>query len=597
MLFISHILIIAKHEVLRFKARFQGKNRFAVILIAFVALLIFFFMTGTDFLVSKGFYRVGIAPDSSVISDPRFTVVNLEHNAGLALLNNKAIDIYIDTDRAFYRADLRSQYAAGALKQYLGKRELLRIANENTIDRAFPLRVEINHLKTNPGVGTTVTLADIIKVPRSSPAGESAQSSESIVSFPQMTMPSLTDEAVKQQLDDMGNNVKLPRFEAEFVSNQEVIIPSLMNPPIPLAQVLLAFFYIVPVFFIIIFFTSSFIEEKLNRRISILLSAPIRPLEIILGKMLPYFIYSIAVTIAITLFLKGEVLLSLAIFVPVMLFIFGIYLGVALFYRTFKDQTFFSMVAVTSITVFLVFPAMFSGINNLSYISPLSLAMQMYRGEVFGLKEYVFSTGPMYLVFVLALIVGTRVFNEEYLLNFKPLYKKVSEAIYFALDKKRISISIFFLSLLVIPVVFIVQLAGIVFAFNLPMPFALWLLLFAGVVVEETAKSAGIAVLVKYNLARSWHYIVVLSIISALAFFLGEKILLYFSMSVISESIFTNVLFSSGLIWLPLAVHIVATCTVCLLTYRLGTKYFVFALIMGSAIHLVYNLSIMGTMK
>jgi hypothetical protein len=596
MLSLSNVIIIAKHEIMRFKSRFQGKNRFAVIIIALIAISIFFFMTGTDFLVSKGFYRVGMGSGSSEINDPRFTVLNLEQNSGLALLNNKTIDIYIDTDRAFYRADLRSQYAAGALKQYLGKKELVRIANECEIDRAFPLRVEINHIKTDTSKPGNITLADIINVSRTQ-ATEGVPNPETFATFQQVPIPGLTEEAVKIQLDELGRNTKLPKFEAEFVSDKEIVIPSLMTPPIPLAQVLLVFFYIVPVFFIIIFFTSSFIEEKLNRRLSILLSTPVRPIEIILGKMLPYFIYSLIVTLAITLILKGNILLSFVIFIPVMLFIFGIYLGVALLYRTFKDQTFFSMLAVTSITVFLVFPAMFNGINNLSYISPLSLAMQMYQGQSFGINEYLFSTGPMYLVFALSLIIGTRVFNEEYLMNFKPLFKKISEAIYFALDKKRLLISIFALSLLLIPVVFIIQLAGIVFAFNLPMPFALWLLLLAGVIIEETAKSAGIAVLIKHNLIRSRKHVVILAIISALSFFLGEKILLYFSMSIISESIFTNVLFGSGLIWLPLIVHSIATCIVSLLTYRLGTKYYVFALLMGSAVHLVYNLSIMGSMR
>ena len=595
MLSLSNIIIIAKHEVLRFKSRFQGKNRFAVIVIAVIAISIFFLMTGSDFLASKGFYRVGTVADGSEINDPRFIVIHLEQSSGLALLNNKTIDIFIDTDKAFYRADLRSQYAAGALKQYLGKRDLLRIAGEFEVDKAFPLRVEINHLKTENAGGSAVTLADLINITRT-PETEEEMSPGAPANLTQTAIPDLRDEAVKVQLDEFGKNVKLPKFEAEFVSDKEIVIPSLMSPPIPLAQVLLVFFYIVPVFFIIIFFTSSFIEEKLNRRLSILLSTPVRPVEIILGKMLPYFIYSIVVTVAITIFLKGDILLSIAIFVPVMLFIFGIYLGVALFYRTFKDQTFFSMLAVTSITVFLVFPAMFNGINNLSYISPLSLAIQMYQGESFGIKEYIFSTGPMYLIFAFALIIGTRVFNEEYLMNFKPLYKKVSEAIYFALDKKHLSISIFILSLLLIPVVFVIQLAGIAFAFNLPMPFAMLLLLLIGVVVEETAKSAGIAVLIKHDLITSWKYVIAISLISAFAFFLGEKLLLYFSASIISESVFTNVLFSSGMIWLPLVIHIAATCLVTILTYRFGSRYYLFSLLMGSALHLTYNLTIMRTM-
>lgn len=592
----SNIVIIARHEVLRFRSRFRGKTRLALILMVVAALAIFFFISIGGFVLSKGFYAVGVAPDGPAIRDQRFTALDLDYNNGMAMLRNKVIDTYVGSIQAFYRNDSRSLYAAGALKQYLEKEELVRISNEYDIDRSFPLRVEINYLKSaeNSATGATgVSLSDIMDVSRT-PSATGADSSGTIISTAPGDPVRPTDEAVKRQLEDIGNEGRLHQFKAEFASDKEVIIPSLMNPPIPLAQVLLAFFYVVPIFFIIIFFTSSFIEEKLNRRLSILLSAPIRPAEIILGKMLPYFVYSLIVIVAITLFLKGNVFLALAIFIPVVLFIFAIYLGVALVYRTFKDQTFFFLLAVTVITGFLVFPAMFTGINDLSFISPLSLAVQMYRGEQFGVMEYLFSTSPMYLVFVLALAVGIRIFNEEYLMNYKPLHRKISEAIFLALDKKHVAISIFVLSLLLIPVVFVVELSGIAFASNLPMPFALWALLVIGIVVEEIAKSAGIAVLIKNGLITSGKKVALLAVIAAIAFFLGEKLLLYLSLSVISESIFTTALFSTNLLWLPLLAHVIATSIVCLITYRPGVKYYPTALIIGSAIHLIYNLAVMG---
>lgn len=543
--------------------------------------------------MSKGFYAVGIVPGGPAINDQRFSVRGLNHPDGLAMLSNRSIDIYIDTDRAYYREDQRSQYAAGALKQYLAKKELVRLSNEYDINRAFPLRVEINYLKSPEGTSAAApaSLSDIIGTIKAETA--TGPDSSSVTEAP-IIANAATDAAVKLQVAEIGDESKLHRFKAEFASNKEIVIPSLMNPPIPLAQVLLAFFYVVPIFFIIIFFTSSFIEEKLNRRLSILLSAPIRPAEIILGKMLPYFAYSIIAVIIITIFFQGNVPLSLAIFLPVILLIFGIYLGVALFYRTFKDQTFFSMSAVTLVTVFLVFPAMFSGINDLSYVSPLTLAVQMYRGEPFGLKEYLFSTGPMYLVFLLSMTVGTRVFNEEFLSNFKPLYQKVSDAIYLALDKKHISISIFILCLLLIPAVVMSELSAIIFVFNLPMPYALWLLLVVAVVIEEIAKSMGVAVLIKKGFLQSWKNVLALAVICAFAFFLGEKLLLYLSLSVISESVFTAALYNTNLLWLPLAIHTVATTVVCLVTYRLGARYYPFAILMGSAIHLIYNISVLG---
>ena len=84
-------------------------------------------------------------------------------------------------------------------------------------------------------------------------------------------------------------------------------------------------------FFVIsIFFTSSFIDEKIDRRIAVLLSAPVTPVQIIAGKMLPHMAFSLVSVAVITLLLKGNLLLAMAIFIPVILFIFAIYLMVLL---------------------------------------------------------------------------------------------------------------------------------------------------------------------------------------------------------------------------------------------------------------------------
>ena len=592
---LANVATVARHEILRFRSRFQGKTRLVILVLAAVALSIFVLISIGGFVLSKSFYSVGVSPGGPVIGDQRFNVLELDYSSGMEMLGKNMIDVYITQGQAFYRKDSKSQYATGALKQYLEQKELIRISNEYDIDRSFPLRVEINYLKSPENSTATVvqpSLSDIIGLTDSVSDTETGKDSD-IIASKTGNSASLSDEAVKLQLKDIGNDSKLHQFKAEFASDKEILVPSLMNPPIPLAQVLLAFLYVVPIFFIIIFFTSSFIDEKLNRRLSILLSAPIRPSEIIIGKMLPYFDYALAVIVIITLFLKGNMLLALAVFIPVVLFILAIYLGVALLYRTFKDQTFFSMLAVTVVTGFLVFPAMFTGINKLCYISPLSLAVQMYRGEPFGFGDYLFSTGPMYLSFVLAMTIGIRIFNEEYLMNFKPLHSKISEAIFYALDKKHLALSLFILSLLLIPIVFMIELGGITFASNLPMPFSLLALLVIGTVVEETAKSAGIAVLIKNGLAASWKKVLVLAVISASAFFLGEKLLLYFSLHVISESVFTTALFSTNFLWLPLLAHVSATSIISLITYRLGIKHYPTALVIGSAIHLFYNLLVL----
>jgi len=277
-----------------------------------------------------------------------------------------------------------------------------------------------------------------------------------------------------------------------------------------------------------------------------------------------------------------------------MLFIFSIYLMVALMHRTFKDQTFFSVLAVAIITGYLVAPAMFAGVNDLSYISPLTLAVHMYRGESFGVTEYLFSTIPMYLVFFIAVFVGKRIFNEEYLTGFKPLYAKIADAIYISLNKKHLYISIFCLSLFFIPAVFMVQLLSIVIASNLPLRFAIGTVLLLAVIVEEIAKSAGIIVLIQHNIIKSLKSILLLSLLSTLGFLIGEKLLLYLSLSVITESVFTTAVFSTGLLALPLLAHFVSTTIVCIIASRFGIKYYLLAIIAGVIIHGLYNLCVIG---
>ncbi|MDY6911678.1 MAG: ABC transporter permease [Chloroflexota bacterium] len=631
---LASILVISKREVTRLRTRFTGRSRLFIIAILALAVILSGVIYQQDFTMSKGLYTIGVSPDALGINDERFNIVPLDFEIGHTKLSNGEIDAYVDGDTIMRRRDDRSQYAVGALAEYLQKQELFRISEEYDIDQAFPLRIETRHIPTEreeQGGETPVVLSDILKSeqpaeePHAMPEAESSVTSETdvlVVPEPETavipepaqafepapadpaggdavaSMPapplSASDEAVVEQLQDFYSGSALPEFKAEFVSDEEIIIPSLSKPPIPLSQVLLAFLYIVPIFFVSVFFTSSFMEEKTNRKLVILLSAPITPLQIILGKMLPYIVYSVIAIVAITLMLRGSVLLGLAIFVPVMLFILSIYLMVALLYRTFKDQTFFSVLAVWIITAYLVAPAMFAGVNDLSYISPLTLAVQMYQGESFGLAEYFLSTIPLYAIFLATMFVGVRVFNEEYLMGFRPLYKKLGEAVYLAIDRSHLNVSVFALSSLLVPVVFMVQFASIVIASNLSTMAALTVIFVLSIIAEEIAKSIGIVVLLQNKAINSVRGVIKFSFISALGFLIAEKLLLFLALSVMSESMFIDAVFSSGLLLLPLALHFVTTSVVCFLTARLGIKYFPLGLVAGSVVHGIYNLCIIG---
>ncbi|MDY6874709.1 MAG: ABC transporter permease [Chloroflexota bacterium] len=509
------------------------------------------------------------------------------------MLDAQAIDVYIEGSKVVHRNDAKSRYAAGALKTYLEKQELARIADEYEIDRAFPLRIEVNYIENvTITQGTALLdLADVLTDNSLEPAEADSEAAD--VDAEQATYESDTDFAVREQIRGLEGGNRLAELEMEFMSDKEIIVPSLMSPPIPFAQVIVAFLYVLPVSFVSVFFTSSFMNEKIDRRIVVLMSTPVTPFQIIVGKMLPYMSFALVSVVVITLVLGGNLLLAMAIFTPVILFIFSIYLMVPLVYRTFKDTTFISMLAITVITSYLVFPAMFSGVNDLSLMSPLTLAVKMYRGEPFGLREYLFSTTPMCFIFILSMYVGTRILNEEYLMGFRPLYRKVADAIYLSIVRSHIYVSIALLSLFFIPIVYMIQLVTLALSLNLPLSYAVGGLLMVAVVIEEVAKSAGIAVLLENGVISTTKDILVLSFLSAVGFLIGEKLLLYVSLSVVSESMLSPALFSSGLLLIPLAVHSVSTAIVCLLTGRFGVRY-PFAVLAGSIAHTLYNLYVLG---
>jgi hypothetical protein len=614
------ILTLAKWETTRLRTRFNGKSRFFIIPVILLLVFLSYSIYHQDFTLCKGIYNIGVSPDGPPITDSRFNIQVLDPARGRQLLQEKKIDLYLSSGELSYRKDDRSQYAAGALSKYLEKSELARISSQYNINQAFPLRIRIDYLaaeKNADPAAVQASTGEDLPLSQPPPAGSAyrkdvpAQGQEvqtsrfgpgpdaagNTAARSPESAPSNSDSAVQRQLLNAQTTNRLPEFKAEFVSENEIIVPSLMNPPMPLSQVIIAFLYVIPIFFVSVFFTSSFTEEKVNRKLVILLSAPVSRLQVILGKMLPYFIYSLLVITGVTLFLHGNLPVALAIFLPVMLFIFAIYLLVALTYRTFKDQTFFSVLALSVITVYLVVPAMFAGVSDLSYVSPLTLAVTMFRGETFTLDHYIIATIPLYLTFFLAMYVGARVFNEEFLMAFKPLHVKAAEALHLSLNKKHLSISIFVLSLLLVPLVFAVQLVAIVIVSNMPSMLIIWIVMLVSIVIEEVAKSAGIVVLNSRGAGFTRWGLLKLSFLSALGFWLGEKLLLILTVNLSSgsklvSSFFGTDLFNGWLLIVPLVLHIFSTYLVCTMASR-GSRRYPLAIICGSVVHAIYNISVL----
>jgi ABC-type Na+ efflux pump permease subunit len=541
---LKQILTLAWRELTRLRKHVGGSvSPLSILLLLVVAGLSAYSFRSTISLGS-GLYQIGVTGDVAPIHDSRFLVIQVDGDQGRTLLNEHIIDVWIDGTQVFSRDDNKSQYAIHAIKQYMEQQELARIGNTYPESEAFPLRVGINYLPAS-----TAT--------RQTGAGDTAPAARP----------------------------------------EETIIPSLTSPPLPFAQVLVAMIYILPITFISIFFTSSFMDEKINRRLTVLLSAPVTPLQIILGKMLPYAIFALSAIVLIAVLTGGNVLLSMAIFVPTILFLFAIYLMVPLFYRTFKDTTFIAMLVTTLTTAYLVAPAMFTGVNDISYISPLTLAIKMYRNETFGWREYLFPSLPMAAIFGFAMFAGTRLLNEEFLIGYKPMTRKILDAVYLLMAHIKPYLSVPLWSLLVIPIVYMAQIVFLAFASNLPLGMILAVTLMASALMEEIAKSIGIVVLAEHGVVKSSREIILLSFLSALGFLSGEKLLVLLSINMVSQASISSVLFGQGLLlFVPLIAHFIFTTIVTLLRTKAKLLYMA-ALTVGTMVHFLYNWYLLGGLR
>lgn len=597
-----NILVIAKREALRLRSRFRGGSSLIVAAMTLFALLLSFFAVQHGTSLNDGIYMMGVSGTAADISDPRFTVLPMERERGLRELDAGRIDVYLDREAYHYRDDDRSLYAVEALSQYLEGRDLRRIARAYDLNRSFPLRVEVRELDARDENLTPATIGMPGPAPTAAPSpGPSLDPGGGIGTVLPVAVTPLapaggtgTTDEVADRVDDLEHGSGTSPISLGLIADGDIIIPSLFEPPLPISQILLSFLYVLPLFFISIFFTSSFMEEKVSRRLIVLMSAPVSPADVIAGKLLPYLLLSLAITAALTLLMGGDLLIALAVMVPVTLFIFAIYLLVALFYRTFRDQTFFSMAAIACVTGYLVFPALFSGASDFSFISPLTLIVQMYKGQSFGLEEYLFSAGPMMLVFAAAVILSARSFNEEFLAGYGPLYRKIGDAIYNAVDRRHLYLSIGAASLAAVPLIFMVQLAIIALTSSLPGPLMFGSALLLSVIVEEIGKSAGVAALLGNGVAMSTRRMLLMCGASAIGFLAGEKLLLFMSLSIVSQSALMSAVESADLLIVPLAAHFAFTLVACLIVLAGGARWYFPAVGAASLLHFGYNLYVTG---
>lgn len=367
--------------------------------------------------------------------------------------------------------------------------------------------------------------------------------------------------------------------------------PSQLTPPLPFDVIVLVFVFIFPLYFTSQFYMMSVMNERIERRGEILLSSPLRPSAIVLGKMLPYLVVMIAVTTILSL-TTGKTLIVLAVIFPVILFFLAAALLIGMAARSFKELSFISIFFSTVATSYLFFPSIFANIHVISLISPLTLIIYAVEGTAFTLADYFYSTFLFWVTAGILFAICIANFNEERLFTLHPLRDKVREYIASAISEKHPFASLFGITLFSIPFVLMAQLMLLVLLFNIPMPFSLVVLTFAAAFIEEWAKSIGIyAIAVERPAFLTWRNVILASLAVMAGFLLGEKLLLFAALAQISESLFGAALFTSlQVIWMPLSLHFAGAFITISLIKIFGKRVYPIALVIASLVHGVYNL-------
>ena len=182
-------------------------------------------------------------------------------------------------------------------------------------------------------------------------------------------------------------------------------------------------------------------------------------------------------------------------------------------------------------------------------------------------------------------------------MGYKPITRKISDAIYLLMARAKPYLSVPLWSLLVIPIVYMAQIIFLAFASNLPLGMTLIVTLMASALMEEMAKSIGIVVLAEHGVVKSYREILVLAFLSTGGFLVGEKLLVLLSINMVSQASISSMLFGEGLFLLvPLIAHFIFTAIVTLLKTKVNLLYMA-ALMVGTLVHFLYNWYLLGGLR
>lgn len=578
------ILTISSWELRRKRTSFSLKTRLLSVIILILIGTASFFAAQSGLHINDNIYRV-VVTDASIArvvqNDEKFEVYVVGERNAKSLFENEGSDILINGARIYYHDTDKSISALDAIDKAVRKYDEARLLSYNDLNNTFPVWITVKSIAREQAFQplSINKLPDIEKSRREKSSAESSGS---------------TQITVEQGIENIAENKQIPSIKeitelkkVSLISEQSLATPSHFNPPIPFKSVVLSFIFIFPIYFIAQFFSSSIMDERIKRKGELLLVSPVNSYQIVLGKLLPYLLGSIALVFIMTFKLGGSPWIILILLPVSLMFLSTSFLG-AIIARSFKELSFVLIFLSVFISGYIFFPAMFANIHAISIISPISLVVKLLENETVSISDYMFSTTPLYLVSILIFIFGIFIYREEDLFTQKSIKEKLLDSIQEFI--RRVPSGLFFLSIALLPLVFSIQLMLIVLMFNFPIRFGIFFFIIVAAFTEELVKSAGIYTVFSRKMSDvTTANALKFGILSGLGFFAGEKLLLLVVISSIAGSAFGSVM-GIGLLVFPLLLHVTSTTVASLGIRYTGQKKYLACVVMASIVHAAYNL-------
>jgi len=589
------LFTISKWELRRTRSTISLKIRFISIFILIMIGTASFFAVQSGLHINDNIYKVVVTDDklANVIrSDSKFEVSVLEEERAKYLFEHDNFDLLIIGKRIYYQNTEKSISAFDSLDKTVKRYNEASLMTFNDLNNTFPVWVSIENVAREQSfISPSVNKLPEVEQSLNEISSSGSQSDQAIAA---VGTPGIGASVTANPEIGKSDSSQLPSIKEiagvqQFlpISEQTLATPSHISPPVPFKSVVLSFLFIFPIYFIAQFFSSSIMEERIKRKGELLLVSPVSSFQIVLGKLLPYLLGSIALVAMMTLRLGGSPWIILVILPISLMYLSTSFLG-AIIARSYKELSFVLIFLSVFLSGYIFFPAMFSNVHAISIISPMTLVVRLLENETVSISDYMFSTIPFYLVSILIFIFGIFIYREEDLFTQKPISGKLLDSIQEFI--KRAYVPLFSLSIVLIPIAFSIQMMLIVLMFNFPIRIGIVFFIIVAAFIEELVKSVGIYTVFSRKMSDvTTGNALKFGILSGLGFFTGEKVLLLVVIASISGSAFGSVM-GAGLLVFPLLLHITSTTVASLGIRYSGCRYYFASVILASVVHAAYNL-------